>query len=163
MIFDLNAWSLVKVSRALTPLLLKTPKWEIVNNISVAPYVAPPVTGVYNASKAAAHSVTENLRIELKPLWVSIYCYNNSCRPKHIENNVQKKQLPEDSIYRVVPEGLKTMSEANFESMDTDIWVSLVVEIYRGRRRRIKCRGEAVHDLCDMDLCFLMGLLIVQF
>ena len=151
-IFDLNVWSLVTVSKAFIPLLLKTPKSKIVNNISVVAYTAPPVQGVYNASKAAANSITENLRLELKPFGIQVIALITGGVNSNIESNSEKGKLPEDSIYRVVPGGLKRMNGADFEAMDADTWASQVVgdlskenpphQVWRGSHARLVRLGS---------------------
>ena len=99
-IFDLNVFSLITVSRAFTPLLIRTPKSIITNNISVVAYTNPPVNGVYNASKAAANSITENMRLELKPFGVQVIALLTGGVRSNIEaNKSQKAGLPADSIY----------------------------------------------------------------
>lgn len=99
-IFDLNVFSLITVSRAFTPLLIRTPKSIIANNISVVAYTNPPVNGVYNASKAAANSITENMRLELKPFGVQVIALLTGGVRSNIEaNKSQKAGLPADSIY----------------------------------------------------------------
>ena len=70
-IFDLNVWSILVVTQAFAPLLIQA-KGRIVNNTSVNSVMNLPYSGVYNAAKAAAAMLTNNLRIELAPLGVRV-------------------------------------------------------------------------------------------
>ena len=136
-VFELNVFSLITVTRAFTPLLLKTPHAKVVNNISVAAYVCLPVQGTYNASKAAANSMTENLRLELKPFGVQVIALITGSVKSNFFKNVPQAgdqtsaQLPDDSIYRVVPGGLKIMRESEAilmtDSVDASTWAKQVV------------------------------------
>jgi len=132
-VFDLNVWSLSTVSRALLPFLLRSPGSKIVNNISVAAYVSSPVQGVYNASKAAANALTETMRLELKPFGINTIALMTGGVESNIAKNVEAKgaELPEDSIYRVVPGGLTNMKDGGAVNtagqMDASIWASQVV------------------------------------
>lgn len=114
-VFELNVYSLVSVTKAFLPLLLKSKEPKVANNISIAAYVHLPVNGPYHASKAAANSITETMRLELKPFGIQVVALITGSVSTNFFENAQRKNednpLPEDSIYRVVPGGLAMLNE----------------------------------------------------
>ncbi|KAK5947552.1 hypothetical protein PMZ80_001705 [Knufia obscura] len=136
-VFDVNVWSLITVSRAFLPLLMKTPNAKIANNVSVAAYASMPLQGVYNASKAAANLMTETLRLELKPFGIGVVSLMTGSVKTNFYTNIAQQghwgSLPDDSIYRVVPGGLKMMQSQDAQvlvfkdSMDATTWARQVV------------------------------------
>jgi len=70
-VFDLNVFAPFAVVKAFIPLLI-TSKGTIVNIGSYVDALPAPWQGVYNASKAALRSLTDNLRLELRPFNVNV-------------------------------------------------------------------------------------------
>jgi NAD(P)-dependent dehydrogenase (short-subunit alcohol dehydrogenase family) len=70
--FETNVFAPVALSRAALPLLRKSKSACIVNMGSISGIVTTPFAGVYCASKAALHSLSEALRIELAPFGVRV-------------------------------------------------------------------------------------------
>ena len=109
--FDLNVWAVLSVVQAFMPLLLKSSyRGMIVNNTSLASVAAVPQQGIYNASKAAAASLTETLRLELQPFGVKVVdLKTGAVRSEFYANmraNVKDKTgaplaLPNGSMYEV--------------------------------------------------------------
>lgn len=92
--------------------------------------------GTYNASKAAANALTETLRLELAPFGIKVVALlTGSVRSKFFDNQVDAtggRPLPEDSIYRVVPGGIKMMQNPrdliSKVAMNADLWAGQVVK-----------------------------------
>ncbi|WP_372754008.1 SDR family NAD(P)-dependent oxidoreductase [Labilibaculum sp.] len=63
--FEVNVWGLVKLTVSLIDRLKQRENAAIVNVSSVLGLASMPVAGVYSASKAAVHSITQSLRGEL--------------------------------------------------------------------------------------------------
>lgn len=63
--FEVNVWGLVKLTVSLIDRLKQKEKAAIVNISSILGLASMPVSGVYSASKAAVHSITQGLRGEL--------------------------------------------------------------------------------------------------
>lgn len=137
-VFELNVFSLISVTRAFLPLLLKNPDAKVANNISIGAYVGLPINGTYSASKAAANSMTDTLRLELAPFGIKVIALLTGSVQSNFFNNLPthnqepQYELPKDSIYRVVPGGLKMMTETEKcisagGAMDTHVWATQVV------------------------------------
>ena len=65
--FETNVWGPLAVSRAFAPILEANGGGAVVNVLSVLSWLAMPQTAMYSASKAAAWSLTNSLRVELAP------------------------------------------------------------------------------------------------
>lgn len=136
-IFDLNVWSLINVTRAFLPLLLASTHPAgamVVNNTSVASlYPATlPWSGVYSASKAAAASLTETLRLELEPFGIKVVnLMTGAVKSGFAEKLEQKATLPPDSIYNVakqlVESRISSGRASNVDAMDPMVWAARVV------------------------------------
>ncbi len=101
-IFDLNAFSIIRLTRAFLPLLQKSQSGGlIVNNTSAMGLLGCgiPMQGPYNASKAAAASITEGLRIELAPLGIRVVNLVTGMIRSTFADNASKGELPPDSPY----------------------------------------------------------------
>ncbi|KAK5087942.1 hypothetical protein LTR05_002158 [Lithohypha guttulata] len=131
-VFDLNVWSLVNVSQAFLPLLLKSPGAKIANNLSIATYLGLPIQATYNASKAAANQITESMRLELAPFDIKVVALLTGSVKSNLFNNLPRNPpLPENSIYRVVPGGLTMMNDpaklmTEESDMDAQTWAGQV-------------------------------------
>lgn len=137
-VYELNVFSLMSVTRAFLPLLLKSKDAKIANNISISAYVGLPFIGMYSSSKAAANMMTETMRLELAPFGVRVIALMTGSVQSNFFKNLPSTgteigpQLPEDSIYRVVPGGLKMMTDPEPLIMsgatDAHVWAGQVVE-----------------------------------
>lgn len=171
-VFELNVYSLLTVTRAFLPLLLKSKDARVANNISIAAYLHLPVNGPYHASKAAANSMSETMRLELKPFGIKVVALmTGSVNTKFFENTASRNKdkvnpLPEDSIYRVVPGGLSMLNDPGSlmqktSDMSPETWAaqvasdltrsSLPAQIWRGSNASIARIG------CHLPLSLLDG------
>jgi NAD(P)-dependent dehydrogenase (short-subunit alcohol dehydrogenase family) len=136
-LFDLNVWSLLSVTRAFLPLLRESTRGGgggmVVNNTAAAsvPAGAMPFSGAYNASKAAAASLTESLRLELAPFGVKVINLLTGSVRSTFHDNAPAPTLPPGSMYNVAKEALeKAMSGTNAAdgSSDPDEWAAQVAK-----------------------------------
>lgn len=67
-----NIFGTLRVSRAVALLMSKQGKGKIVNIGSVVGYAGTPWAGIYALSKAAVHSMSDTLRLELKPFGIQV-------------------------------------------------------------------------------------------
>ncbi|KAI1357454.1 hypothetical protein F5Y08DRAFT_324314 [Xylaria arbuscula] len=132
-LFDLNVWSLLSVTRAFLPLLMKSTRGAIVvNNTACASVTAGsmPFSGAYNASKAAAASLTETLRLELDPLNIRVINLMTGGVRSTFHSNAPDATLPPTSLYNVAKEVVeKTMSGADaVNGSDPSQWADEVAK-----------------------------------
>lgn len=64
--FEVNFWGYLAMCRAFAPILSKNGGGAIINILSEAAWVNAPFVGAYSASKAAAWSMTQGIRAELR-------------------------------------------------------------------------------------------------
>lgn len=111
--FETNLFGVMRMCQVFAPLLIEA-KGTIVQIGSLAA-VMPYVFGsVYNASKAALHSYSSTLRVELAPFGVRVVVVVTG----GVISNISRthRTLPEDSIYLPLAaeyEGRQTQSQAN--------------------------------------------------
>ncbi len=75
--FNLNVFAPISIVKAFIPFLIAA-KGTIVNIGSYVDALPVPWQGVYNASKAALRSLTDNLRLELRPFNVNVVYVRSS-------------------------------------------------------------------------------------
>ena len=133
-LFDLNVWSVLEVTQAFLPLLLKAaPGSMIVNQSSLASVLPVPMTGIYNTSKAALSMLTDTLRLEMVPFGIKVVDLKtgNVKTPFYTNLNLRTQtRLPPDSIYGVAREQVeKALAGGNSDPMgiDAEIWARKVV------------------------------------
>ncbi|KAI8086270.1 uncharacterized protein BX664DRAFT_335383, partial [Halteromyces radiatus] len=127
---ETNVFGPLSMARAVAPLMAKQGHGKIVNVGSVAGYASMPWAGVYAMSKAALHSMSDVLRLELKPFGISV----TVVAPGAITSNIGKAStesitLPENSLYTSVASFIKrraTMSQGP-HSTPTDVFADIVV------------------------------------
>lgn len=66
-LFEVNFFGPLATVKTFLPLLLLSSQARIVNIGSVSAVMPVPFGGIYNASKAALHSLGDTLRVELAP------------------------------------------------------------------------------------------------
>ncbi|RYO95539.1 hypothetical protein DL764_007674 [Monosporascus ibericus] len=148
-LFDLNTFSMLRVSRAFFPLLMKsTYGGRIINNTSAASMTAGalPFQGAYNASKAAAANFTEVLRLELAPFGVKVINLMTGGVKSTFFDNAPRATLPPTSMYNIAKEDIeRVMAGEDTAAQGTEAhkWAELVVKdlntssppywIWRGR------------------------------
>jgi 1-acylglycerone phosphate reductase len=133
-LFDVNVFSIISMTRAFLPLLMKsTHGGMVVNNTSCSSLTAGglPFAGAYNSSKAAATSITEVLRLELEPFGVKVInMMTGSVKSTFYDNTVQNT-LPATSMYNVAKEAVeKAMAGEDYMTTSTDPvkWAAQIVK-----------------------------------
>jgi hypothetical protein len=139
-VFDLNIRAVLSKVQALMPLLLKSSYGGMIaTNTPLASVAAAPLQGICNASKAAAASLAETLRLELQPFWHQSRGHENgSCQIGILCNmsiNVKDKMgaplaLPNASMYEVVREEMEEILGGDAMGsglVDPNRWVEQVV------------------------------------
>lgn len=86
----------------------------VVANVgSIVGLFTTPFAAAYCSSKAAVHSVTEAMRMELAPFGIDVVCIQPGGVRSSFGNNAEAGiRLPEDSLYRSVEEGIIARAQA---------------------------------------------------
>lgn len=71
-VFQVNVFSLIRVTQACLPGMRKARKGRIINLSSMAGKFAFPMSGVYAATKYAVEALTDALRIEVRPFGIRV-------------------------------------------------------------------------------------------
>ena len=135
-VFELNVFSILAMTQAFMPLLLKSEHGAmVVNSTSISSVATVPMTGVYNSSKAAAAMITDNLRLELAPFKIRVVdLKTGAVRSGFIDNmnSGTKPTLPDNSIYAVakaeVEKSMLTGCVRDKDMVPADVWAGHVVE-----------------------------------
>lgn len=134
-LFEVNVWGILAVTQAFLPLLLKSDMGGVVvNNTSINSVLPIPMSGIYNASKAAAAMMTDTLRLELAPFDIKVVDLKTGAVKSNFYENRQggaKPVLPEDSLYNVAKgdvEGILHGAHTKGLKIDTDQWAQQVVK-----------------------------------
>lgn len=104
--FDVNVFAVIEVTKAFAPLLIAS-KGTIVNIGSIAGTQPIPWQGYYNASKAAVHLLTSQLRLELSPFGVEAICVVTGSVTTNFFDNASPTALPPDSLYTPAAEEIR--------------------------------------------------------
>ncbi|TDL28242.1 oxidoreductase [Rickenella mellea] len=99
--FDTNLYSVVRMARAVVPHMAIRKQGLIINVSSITAEIPTPWNGVYAASKAATHSLSEVLEMECKPLGVNVMLVVPGPIKSNIADNHSKIFiLPPASLYK---------------------------------------------------------------
>jgi NAD(P)-dependent dehydrogenase (short-subunit alcohol dehydrogenase family) len=71
-IFETNFFGVMRVCKAVAPIMRKQKSGHIIQISSIAGEVSLPLRGIYSASKFAMEAMTEAMRMELKPFGVQM-------------------------------------------------------------------------------------------
>jgi len=122
--FATNVMAPINITRALLPLLNQAslqPQREkhraLVANIgSVSGILTTPFSGAYCASKAAVHSVSDALRMELRPFAINVACLRPGTIASAFGDNSEvqaKRNLPSHSLYRTLEAAILKRARAS--------------------------------------------------
>lgn len=128
--FELNTFAALRVTNAIVPSMIERREGLIINIGSIGGIVTTPWNTLYCAAKAALHSITEGLSMELRPFGIKVMLV----APGGVKSNISKNQaltfkLPPTSHYTEYEDRLieRMNLAANKDSMPTDAFAREVV------------------------------------
>lgn len=113
--FEVNVFAVMDLTQACLPLLLES-KGLVVNIGSVSGILTTPFAGVYCASKAALHSLSDALRIELAPLGVRVLTVRTGAIDTGFANRATleaEQLLKPESLWWSMREGVMLRANAS--------------------------------------------------
>ncbi|KAH7312627.1 hypothetical protein B0I35DRAFT_513950 [Stachybotrys elegans] len=149
-VFDLNFFSLVTVTQAFIPLLLQSTRSPLIANNTTGQALLGcgfPFQAAYAASKAAAASLTENLRMELGPLGIRVVnLLTGGVKSKFTSNpDFSGTELPPDSIYNLAKSAIEGAWRDTTDSGKADAgeWAKQVVrDLSQSKPSYLISRGQ---------------------
>jgi len=109
--FEVNTFAHVGVTQAFLP-LLKAARGTILNVSSIGAQLATPLTGAYNASKAALEVISDAWRVELIHFGVHVVLIEPASSPTNIWNTSLERAMGGIGLFREGPyQRLLTVSE----------------------------------------------------
>jgi len=115
--YETNVIAPIAVTRAALPLLrvakAKNGAAQVTMIGSIVGLLTTPFAGAYCSSKAAIHSLTDALRMELVPFGVDVVTVQPGGILSSFGDNAEANmQLPGDSLYKGVEEGVRARAQA---------------------------------------------------
>lgn len=129
--FQTNVFSQVAVTKAFFN-LLRGKESKVVNISSVSGDFTTPFAGAYCSTKAALSSLSDALRMELKPFGISVIDVRPGAIKSHFGETAGKgviKWLPENSVYKKIRDGIMARANASQDNpTPVDIFARALVK-----------------------------------
>src|SRR5699024_2719613 len=129
--FATNVFAPLALAQLCFPLLRQSPKATIVNLGSVSGILTTPFSGAYCATKAALHSLSDALRMELAPFGIQVITIQPGAIESEFGNNASQSllaTLPKDSVYQPLKPFIEARANASQQnSTSTTAFVKQMV------------------------------------
>jgi NAD(P)-dependent dehydrogenase (short-subunit alcohol dehydrogenase family) len=104
--FATNLFGTLETTRALVPVIEKNGGGAVANVLSVVSFASMPMLGGYSAAKAAAHSVTQSLRFELRPRGIAVHAVFPGPVDTDMAKGFDMPKASAESVARAIVEGI---------------------------------------------------------
>lgn len=150
-IFDVNFFGTLHATQAVLPYMRKTGGGTIVNVSSAAAPLSLPFQAFYSATKAAVTSLTEALRIEVKPFGIKVA----SVLPGDVKTDFTAKREKNKSDNPVYGERIdRSVSKMERDEQNGMPARVIAREIYK----LLKSKNPPVYKVGGRSYAFLVGL-----
>ena len=161
--FETNVFSLVGVTRACFP-LLRASQGLVVNIGSVSGVLTTPFAGAYCASKAAVHSLSDALRMELAPFSIEVMEVQPGAIASNFGANASQhaeQLISESSPWWPLREGIRTRANVSQEkpTPTAEFAHGVLRAVQRSPRKRLLRLGNGSQSLPLMARLLPQGLL----
>lgn len=130
--FDTNVFAPLSLIREISPIMIANKKGMIINIGSVSGILTTPFAGAYCASKAAIHSFSEALRMELAPFNIKVVCVQPGAIQSSFGNNAEtqvEQTFVKGSLYEPIAGAIRERAMASQKRpTPTDIFAKDLVE-----------------------------------
>ncbi len=103
---EVNFHGVLELVRAFVPVLAAGPRAAVVNVLSIASFAAMPALGGYSASKAAAWSLTQALRAELRAQHIDVHAVFPGPIDTDMIRSFDMAKASAESVARAIVEGI---------------------------------------------------------
>ncbi|KAJ7117853.1 hypothetical protein C8R44DRAFT_791529 [Mycena epipterygia] len=125
-VYDVNVFGPMHMAKEFIPLLLESDDARVIQVGSLAGLMPIPFNAPYNSSKAAVHTFSDTLRVELAPFNIKVITIASG----NVQSNIMKPEaLPADSIYQPIRAEYQTDRLDRFQedAMPANVWAASVV------------------------------------
>ncbi|CAN6269947.1 unnamed protein product [Urochloa humidicola] len=114
-VFDTNVYGAMRMIQAVIPHMMETRKGTIVNVGSIAAMAPGPWAGVYSASKAALHALSDSLRLELRSFGINVMIVAPGGTKSNLGDKSAAKydQMHEWKYYKKYEESLRARTDVS--------------------------------------------------
>ena len=149
--FETNVFSIVGVTRAFFPLLRRS-RGLVVNIGSVSALLVTPFAGAYCASKAALHTLSDALRMELAPFSIEVMEVQPGAIASSFGANASQQAealIRQDSPWWPLREGIRARAKASQDNPTpaSDFAAQLLAAVQRDKRPRLLRLGNGSRAL----------------
>lgn len=112
-VFDTNVYGAMRLIQAVIPHMMERRKGTIVNVGSITALAPGPWAGVYSASKAALHALSDTLRVELRSFGINVMTVAPGGTESNIGSNSAAKydQINDWKYYKKYEESLRARTD----------------------------------------------------